>query len=210
MNDLREIIKTRRSIRKFQTDEISDADIREMIEAGMHAPSGCNSQCWQFVAVKDKVLMNEIANAAEDGVREFYRAADFDPEYLAARARHTTFFKNAPLVIFVFMTHLEYYDERVTDFYKQAGFTYEEMMRALGSPDILSIGAAVQNILLTIHNKGLGACWMNDPTVSRANISRVLGVPADWRLMSVIPVGKPAYIPRQKQMRDIEDVLEIR
>jgi len=84
------------------------------------------------------------------------------------------------------------------------------MMTALGSPDILSIGAAIQNMLLTIHAKGLGACWMNDPVVSSKNICSILAVPDDWQLISVIPVGKSAYTPHPKPLKKMDEVLSIR
>jgi len=51
---------------------------------------------------------------------------------------------------------------------------------------------------------------MNDPVISQKNICDILAVPADWQLISVIPVGKSAYTPHQKQLKKIEEVLSIR
>lgn len=210
MAELTDTIKSRRSIRKFLADTIPDEEIREIIDAGMNAPSGCNSQCWQFIAVKDKGLLQQIVDAAEDGIKEFYKNADYGPAFIESRIKQTTFFKNAPLVIFVFLTRLDYYDPRATKYYQDLGLSHKEMMAALGSPDILSLGAAIQNMLLTIHAKGLGACWMNDPIISQKNICDVLAAPADWQLISVIPVGKPAYTPHEKLLKNIDEVLSIR
>lgn len=42
------------------------------------------------------------------------------------------------------------------------------------------------------------------------DINRTLGAPESWRLMSVIPVGKPAFVPQTKKMKNIEDVMDIR
>lgn len=210
MDELKNIIKSRRSIRKYLADTITDEEIREIIDAGMNAPSGCNSQCWQFIAVKDKALMAKIVEGTEEGINEFYKDANYGPSYMESRIKQTTFFKNAPLVIFVFLTRLDYYDQRAAKYYEDLGFSHEKMMTSLGSPDILSIGAAIQNMLLTIQAKGLGACWMNDPIISEKNICNILTVPADWQLISVIPVGKSAYTPHQKALKKIEEVLSIR
>lgn len=79
----------------------------------------------------------------------------------------------------------------------------------LGNPDILSIGAAVENLLLKAVEMGLGACWMNDPVVAEAEIKAELGVPDEYRLMSAIPVGKPAYTPREKPMKPMDEILKI-
>ena len=210
MDELNEIIKSRRSIRKFLPDTIPDEEIRDIIDAGMNAPSGCNSQCWQFIAVKDKLLLQQLAEGTKDGIQEFYKDAKYGPAFIESRIKQTTFFKNAPLVFFVFLTHLDYYDKQAAMYYEDLGFSHDKMMTSLGSPDILSIGAAIQNMLLTIHAKGLGACWMNDPIVSQKNICHILDVPADWQLISVIPVGKPAYTPHEKLLKNIDEVLSIR
>ena len=210
MAELIDTIKSRRSIRKFLADPIPDEDICEIIEAGMNAPSGCNSQCWQFIALKDKELMEKLADGTADGIRKFYSDAKYGSAYIESRIKQTTFFKNAPLVIFVFLTHLDYYDQRAVKYYQDLGYSHEKMMTSLGSPDVLSIGAAIQNMLLAIHAKGLGACWMNDPVVSQQNICDILAVPDDWQLISVIPVGKSAYAPHPKPLKNIDDVLSIR
>jgi len=53
-------ITERRSIRKFKTDDVSRDQIIEILEAGILAPSGNNSQPWRFIIVKDKDKREEI------------------------------------------------------------------------------------------------------------------------------------------------------
>jgi nitroreductase len=63
MNNLNisEIIKTRRSIRKFLDIPVSDELIEQILEAGRWAPSGLNNQPWRFAIIKDKQLRIEIS-----------------------------------------------------------------------------------------------------------------------------------------------------
>ena len=61
MKDCLDIIKTRRSIRKFTDDDIDEATIEKIIEMGTWAPSGLNNQPWRFVVVMDKSLKDELA-----------------------------------------------------------------------------------------------------------------------------------------------------
>lgn len=68
----------------------------------------------------------------------------------------------------------------------------------------------MENMLLTIHELGLGGCWMNDPLVAKDAICRALDMPLESRLVSVLPVGKPAYLPREKAVKRMEDVLILR
>lgn len=207
-----ELSHTRRSIRKYKETTIPIEDIEYFIQTAMTAPSGCNSQCWHFVAVREAELIQEIADAVADRARAFYGGSevDFTEEFLANRAKATSFFRNAPLVIFVFMDKLEYHDSRVTQFFTAAGMDHRQMMDYLGYPDVLSIGAAIENMLLAIHEKGYGACWMNDPVVAEQEIKRLLQVDAERKLISVIPVGVSAYQPRPKALKPLNEVLEIR
>lgn len=207
MENLKNIIQTRRSIRKYEPTEISNETIREIIESAAYAPSACNSQCWKFIAVKDKDMIAKLSSAVTDGIKKFY--SEQSEDFISNRINQATFFRNAPLVISVIMTEMKYHDQRVTDVYTEKGFSGREMSVALGEPDVLSIGAAVQNMLLTINEKGLGACWMNDPIVSSSEISELFNIPNNERLMSIIPVGVPAYKAREKHLKPLDDILTI-
>lgn len=55
-----EIIKNRRSIRKFLDKPIPDEDLRKILEAAIWAPSGSNEQAWHFFVVRDKKKIDKI------------------------------------------------------------------------------------------------------------------------------------------------------
>jgi nitroreductase len=198
MNSLENIIKSRRSIRKFLPDSIPERDIKEIIESAVNAPSACNSQCWHFIAVQSPELKEKLAKACEEFVEEFYADADYEENVIPNRAKNMTFFRNAPLVIAVFLTHMEYHDPRITQYYAKKGYTQEEMIKSIGSHDILSIGAAIQNMLLTIHEKGTWSLQDEHSVAAESNYCRVLKHPEDYHLMALIPLGKPAYAPGEK------------
>ncbi len=206
--NLYELMKNRRSTRKFLADGVSDEEINTLISSAVTAPSGCNSQCWKFVAVKSREKIDALAEAVETGVRRFYSDAE-DEKFLSSRIKQSTFFRNAPLVILVYLTEMKYHDPRVTEYYSSKGMDSEKMLSALGNPDILSVGAAVENLLLAAEEMGLGACWMNDPVVAAKEINELFDVPDGHRLLSVIPVGKSAYTPRDKAMKSMDEILEI-
>jgi nitroreductase len=60
--DIMDTILTRRSIRKFMPDPLSDDLIKQLIKAGMHAPSAVNKQPWEFLVFRDKKSMRAIVN----------------------------------------------------------------------------------------------------------------------------------------------------
>ncbi len=66
--DILELIKNRRSVRKFQLDrEITVETLKSIITAGSFAPSGHNNQPWRFVLVKDKELKSKISKFTNYG-----------------------------------------------------------------------------------------------------------------------------------------------
>ncbi len=59
--DALETILTRRSSRRFSGEPISDEMIHTLLDAAMSAPSACNQQPWHFIVVKDRFLLDKIA-----------------------------------------------------------------------------------------------------------------------------------------------------
>ena len=61
--DLLETILSRRSIRSFTSEPVSDESIQKILEAAMAAPSANNYQPWQFVVITDANLLKQLADA---------------------------------------------------------------------------------------------------------------------------------------------------
>ena len=53
-------IFSRRSIRKFTEEPVSDAHLEKLLRAAMNAPSACNEQPWEFVVIKSRDIMKQI------------------------------------------------------------------------------------------------------------------------------------------------------
>jgi len=58
--DALEAIFSRRSIRKYRKKLLNDSLIKELLEAGMSAPSAGNEQPWHFIIINTPKLMNSI------------------------------------------------------------------------------------------------------------------------------------------------------
>ncbi len=61
--DFYEVIKKRRSVRKYKPDPIPDDVLKRILEAGRIAPSAKNIQPWKFVVIKDPENKKRIAEA---------------------------------------------------------------------------------------------------------------------------------------------------
>ncbi len=54
MNPVLETIKSRRSVRKYQSRQIKDEELEKILEAAIYAPSGHNDQSWHFTIIHKK------------------------------------------------------------------------------------------------------------------------------------------------------------
>jgi nitroreductase len=57
------IIKKRRSIRKYQTKDVEQEKINEVLKAAMFAPSAMHRRPWEFIVVKDKSIKEKLSKA---------------------------------------------------------------------------------------------------------------------------------------------------
>jgi len=71
--DVFEALKSRRSIRAYTIDEVSDADVERLIDAARWAPSAGNIQPWEFIIVRDAETKQRLSAAALD--QRFIEAA---------------------------------------------------------------------------------------------------------------------------------------
>ncbi len=60
MTDFMEVIKGRRSIRRYLPKEISSETMQTVLEAVRWAPSWANSQCWELVLIRDQALKKDL------------------------------------------------------------------------------------------------------------------------------------------------------
>jgi nitroreductase len=126
MSDLMEIIKQRRSIRKYEEKDLPEDMLNQVLEAVRWAPSWANSQCWEIVVVKDPAAKEKLGKIIA-------------PKNPATRA-----VTNAPVVLALCgrLGVSGYYKGAVTTKFKD-WFMFD-------------LGIAVQNLCLTAHNLGLG------------------------------------------------------
>jgi nitroreductase len=65
-----DIIRERRSIRKYKSEPVPEEDIEYILEAARLAPSWANSQCWKFIVIKDEEAKQELAKAGNDWIAQ--------------------------------------------------------------------------------------------------------------------------------------------
>ena len=152
-----EFVKTRRSVRSLRPDSIQDDYVDKIIEAARWAPSGGNSQPWEFVVIKDQKTKDRIAEmVGEEG--EYGRKVELTREerlrfrYPAGPVREPAF-RNAPIFILVLG------DPRTKETYPLSA-----MLTRGDSHFTSSLASAFLYMTLAVASLGLfqqrkGGCW---------------------------------------------------
>ncbi|HCH35734.1 MAG: hypothetical protein CL743_01565 [Chloroflexi bacterium] len=166
-----EAMYTQRAIRHLKPDPIPDELIQQIIDAGIRAPNGGNSQQWGFVVIKDestKKIINEHyaavvrPNHGKASTLSEQRAAD-SADYLGQHIM------DVPVWILAVTNHPG------TDIHHGA-----------------SIYPAVQNMLLAARALNIGSVLTT--RVRRGfedHIRSAIGLPEGWATAAMIPLGWP-------------------
>lgn len=152
-----DILRKRRSVRKFTDEEIAPETIDLLVEALLRAPSSRGHNPWEFIVVDDRDLIRDLSKAKQHG---------------------SEFIGRAPLAIVVCA------DETKSDVWVED----------------CSIASIV--VQLTAVSLGLGTCWAqirnrrhDDEMSAEQFLQRVLELPENIRVESIIGIGHPAESP---------------
>ncbi len=127
MSNFMEIIKERRSIRKFEDKDIAEADIKKILDLVSWSPSWANTQCWEIIVVKDSEIKEKLKSA------------------IAPKNPATEAVKAAP-VVFALCAKL-----------KSAGYYNGVVTTKFGDWFMHDIGIAAQTLVLSAHHLGLSS-----------------------------------------------------
>lgn len=201
--DFLDVVQRRTSIRSFSDRTVDEETLRNLCKVGGLAPSVNNFQPWRFVALVNKATMSQIAQVIADKIQAL---PESNHEFAAQIKRQveyfSTFFENAPAVIFVFLLPYESVLE------KGIGMSHEQVNQMRSYPDMQSVGACVENILLAAVNSGLGGCWLSSPLIAKKEIAEILHVDGGCELASMVAIGYPSHDIPPKTKKEIDTIFE--
>lgn len=192
-------IADRRSIRKYRQNEVSVELINEVIQAGRLAPSGKNKQPWKFLVYRGNAK-REILIKMEEGIQRELSGNSILPDsgYGLSDARNTLrIMGEAPVLIVVMNPYGKSpfeditVDERVTEIV-----------------DSLSIGAAIQNMLLEAERLGIGTLWIANTCFAYPELTEFINEPG--QLIGAVALGYADEAPRQRPRKKLDDIVEYR
>jgi nitroreductase len=181
MNEALEVIKSRRSIRQYKDEQISDAELQEILDAALLAPNAMNMQAWHFTVIQDGDMLERMVGIIKENL------LNSGIEFLAQRANtpgYNTFYR-APTVIMI------------------SGSDNAPFIK-------IDCGAAAQNITLVAESLGIGSCLMTSPAFLFASpegeaLKEELGIPEGYGYVCTVAIGyeggeHPSTPPRKKDV----------
>ena len=176
-------IKERRSVRKYLARPVPQEAIEEVLVAAGWAPSAHNAQPWRFIILADQSVKRELAEAmAESWAADIAKdGLNIEPEKFKFRVER---FAKAPVLILACLT-MDGMDN----------FSDEKRQKCERDLAMQSLAAAVENMLLAAHAKGLGACWFCAPSFCKETVRKVLKIPDEAEPEALIAMGYPAEKP---------------
>lgn len=181
---LMDIVKQRRTTRVYRPDPIPEEFIDHVIEAARWAPTGANTQPFEFLVVRDtktKKKLNRIFAESSMLIKEAPAAS--------ALKRRGAYLEVAPVLIIVLG------DPRFQEAYPRGTFR-EEIFQA-------SLSTAVQNMHLAATALGLGgSVWVTVSPLASMKIKECLRIPQIFTIKTIMPLGYAKAKPAPPAKRD--------
>ncbi len=176
--DVLEAIGTLRAMRRLKPDPVSDEDLWNILDAAIKAPSGGNSQPWNFIVVRDADTKAKLAEYYLDAWNKVY--VDGPGRGALGDRRSDRVYRSA-----------EYLAHHLAEAPVLIIVTIRGGASALGPTAGGSIYPAIQNLMLAARAIGLGTTLTSLHKLHEKEVKDLLGIPEQVETMALIPVGWP-------------------
>lgn len=173
--ELYDVLANRHSMRDFRPDPVPREKLERLVAAAALAPSSLNEQPWRFFVATGQTRreLGKLIAQATIHLSEFMDV--LGPTRYEDALQWYSSLGEAPVLIAV------------------ASPAADDPLAKLNRH--LSVGAAIENLLLATVDEGLGSCnitfshWVED------EIGDLLGLAEDWEVLTVVAVGWPSDVP---------------
>ena len=194
-----EAIYNRRSIRRYRKENLSREIINQILDAARMAPSGKNRQPWKFLVLSGHEKEAFLA-AMHRGIEREKNGRAFlpDSKYGLGDAENTLrIMREAPVTVAVLNTNGKNPFDSVT-----ADERIAEIV------DTLSIGAAIENMLLKAEEMGIGTLWIANTCFAYEEMVEYLQT--EHQLVGAVAMGYADEAPGARPRKSLEEVVEYR
>lgn len=169
-----ELLKIRRSIRRYQDRPVSVEVVQAIIEESTLAPSAGNQQPWKFVIVSGKDNLKELSDESKKNIlaRIATDPSDYAKRYerMLSSESYNVFY-NAPCLVMI--------------------------LGLSGAKNLyVDCALAASYFMMAAVSRGLGTCWVNlGAEIDDPEMRDALGIPDNCTIVAPIILGYPERIP---------------
>ena len=178
-----EMLKYRRSIRRYQDKSVSLKVIQEMIKESTLAPNAGNEQPWKFIIVNNKEMLKRMSDESKKNIlaRITANPDDYAKKYKGMLKNESfNVFYNAPCLVII-----------------------------LGPSNLKNLyvdcALAASYFMMAATSRGMATCWINlGKEIKDKEIISELGIPDDCTIVAPIILGYPEKITATPKRREPE------
>jgi len=181
---VRQAIRSRRTVREYSDEVVPREAILSAVQAAVTAPAPHHTAPWRFVLIETFEARQRLLTAMRERWVADLRADGLDEEVIGRRVARGDILWRAPLLVVPCL---------VTD----GSHVYPDVRRSEAERTMftLSMGAAIQNLLVTLSAEGLAAAWVGATLFCPEPVLRHLNLPGTWYPMGIVAVGYPVRPP---------------
>lgn len=169
----------RHTVRTFTDEVVPTSLITEAIDAAMCAPAPHHTKPWKFIVLDQReALLDAMAKQWRIDLAEL---DGLDDAAITKRIARGNILVNAPTIVlgFVSLEHAHAYPD-------------ERRKRAERDLFMLSGGAALENLMITLAARGVGTAWISSSVFCPEVVRQELGLTEQWQPLGAVAVGYPA------------------
>ncbi|MFE6749127.1 coenzyme F420-0:L-glutamate ligase [Kitasatospora purpeofusca] len=197
---IRQAVTQRRTVRAFTAEPVDPGAVRRAVAAAATAPAPHHTTPWRFVLLETPEVRTRLLDAMLAAWRRDLAELDgWDEEKIARRTARGDVLRAAPYLL-------------VPCLVMDGSHDYPDERRAAAEREMftVAVGAAVQNLLVTLAGEGYGSAWVSSTMFCRDTVREVLDLPEHWDPMGAVAVGRPAEPPRSRPDRTADAFIEVR
>ncbi len=203
---LYDLMRSRRSVRRFTPESPPRQALVKLLEAAITAPSASNKQPWRFLVIETEERILAMAAAVRQAKERIARSLpESSVASFLAYGDYFTRFEEAPVVIVPIWRRMSILSNLVGPGLAQGDRSAIDSMEETSG--LVGASLALQNMLLMAHQEGLGASAMTGPLVATAALRDLLEIPGSWGIVAVVAVGYPAEAPTPTDRKSLDNVV---
>lgn len=177
-----ELIKGRRSIKKFKQDDISIEEMIEILEVAKWAPNHKMTEPWRFLLYSEE--------GKDTFVDAYVQSQTSSDGIVPVKAeKKASYFKQIPLHLVVVMP--------------------EDPRQKTWDEDYGAVSAMVQNIQLAAWARGIGMIWRTNDWIYNPIFREALGVKPGEKIVATLMIGYADFVPEAKPRTSIKNKLTV-